>query len=863
MPPRLVPFPHTALILLLTALAVSLTVESAEAPPRIYRDRVEPHWNTNQTRFWYRNELPGDQREFVIVNPETGTRYSAFQHSRVAEALAALTGRSIDAGKLPVDTLTLGGTDDALELNGEAGRFRLDLATHQLQRVEGDTADGSLPQIDEPHPSTAAGRATSVLFDNQLREEVELFWISNDGNRVSYGRLKPGETRRQNTYAGHVWIAVRGADVVAVFEAAADPQRARITEQRSSRRSRRAEAAARRVEQRTVPSPDQRWEAFVRDHNLWIRERKSGQELPLSFDGSPGQSFRKDVQRARLMGMEYDAPEPPATLPEVFWSPDSKKLVALQTRTVPERRVNLIESSPADQLQPRLSSYPYLKPGDEIPTQRPRLFGVEPAVEVPFADSLFPHPWSLDEFRWAPDSSRFTFLYNQRGHQVLRVLAVSWPGGSDSAVTLGATAEIRAIVDENCPTFFDYSNKTYLEILDASGELLWMSERSGWNHLYRVDARTGAVKNPITQGQWVVRGVDKLDVEKGQVWFRASGVRPSEDPYHVHLMRVNLDGSGLIRLTEGDGTHEIQWSPDRRYFIDTWSRVDAPPQVELRRAEDGRLVCHLEQADAAEVLRARGRFPERFHAVGRDGTTEIWGILHRPRDFDPARRYPVIENIYAGPHGQHVPKSFRAAYRHQEELADRGFVVVQIDGMGTNWRSKKFHDVAWRNIGDAGFPDRIAWLRAAAAAYPQLDLQRVGIYGGSAGGQNALRALLAHGDFYKAAVADCGCHDNRMDKIWWNEAWLGWPIGPHYAEQSNVTQAHRLQGNLMLVVGELDKNVDPSSTLQVVNALVKADKPFDFVLIPGAGHGAAESDYGRRRRIGFFRTHLQYSPAAP
>ncbi|MCC7376903.1 MAG: prolyl oligopeptidase family serine peptidase [Verrucomicrobiales bacterium] len=827
------------------------------AAPRVYRDRVEPHWNTQQTRFWYRNDLPDDRREFVMVSLELGTRYPAFHHSRVAEQLAKLTGEAVDAGKLPVNTLEFSEAEATLELVGEAGRWRLDLATQQLNPVEGDADDAGLPQIEEPHPSASTGRPTSVLFDNRRSDEIELFWISTDGNRVSYGRLKPGKTRRQNTYAGHVWIAVRGNDTVAVFEASADPARARVTEQRNPRRSRRAEAAARRIEQKTIPSPDQGWEAFVRDHNLWIRERSSGREQALSFDASPGFSFRKDVQRARFIGMEYEAPEPPPSLPEVIWSPDSKKLIALQTRSVPERRVQLIESSPKDQLQPRLSSYPYLKPGDEIPVQRPRLFSADPAVEITFGAELFPNPWSLDEFRWDTDSRRFTFLYNQRGHQVMRVLAVSLPNET------ATSADIRALIDESCPTFFDYSNKTYLEFVEGTDDLVWMSERSGWNHLYRFNARTGALKNPITQGDWVVRGIDKVDPAKGQVWFRASGIRPGEDPYHIHLMRVNLDGTGLTRLTEGDGTHEIQWSPDRRHFLETWSRVDAPPTTELRRSDDGQRICLLEEADAGEVLAARGRLPERFHAVGRDGTTEIWGLLHRPRDFDPTRRYPVIENIYAGPHGQHVPKSFRASYRHQEELADRGFVVVQIDGMGTNWRSKKFHDVAWKNIGDAGFPDRIAWMRAAAAKFPALDLDHVGVYGGSAGGQNALRALLAHGEFYKAGVADCGCHDNRMDKIWWNEAWLGWPIGPHYAEQSNVTQAHRLQGNLMLVVGELDKNVDPSSTLQVVNALVKADKTFDFVLIPGAGHGAAESDYGRRRRIEFFQSHLQTTQRAP
>jgi dipeptidyl aminopeptidase/acylaminoacyl peptidase len=215
----------------------------------------------------------------------------------------------------------------------------------------------------------------------------------------------------------------------------------------------------------------------------------------------------------------------------------------------------------------------------------------------------------------------------------------------------------------------------------------------------------------------------------------------------------------------------------------------------------------------------------------------------------------VIEAIYAGPQDFHVPKAFRA-YFGPQALAELDFIVVQIDGMGTNWRDKKFHDVCWKNLGDAGFPDRIAWMRAAAAQHPELDLTRVGVYGGSAGGQNALRALIAHGDFYKAAAADCGCHDNRMDKVWWNELWMGWPVGPHYVEASNVAQAHRLQGKLLLTVGEMDRNVDPASTMQVVDALIRADKDFELLIVPGSNHGAGESPYAARRRQDFFVRHL-------
>jgi dipeptidyl-peptidase-4 len=325
----------------------------------------------------------------------------------------------------------------------------------------------------------------------------------------------------------------------------------------------------------------------------------------------------------------------------------------------------------------------------------------------------------------------------------------------------------------------------------------------------------------------------------------------------LHLVRYSLDDDTIVPLTEGDGNHSWEFSPDEKYLVARYSRVDLPPVTELRSMEDGKQVAVLAQADASQFVKAAGGLPRRFVAKGRDGQTDIYGMIVLPHDFEPEsdKRYPVLELIYAGPHSAHVPKSF-GRFIDLRKTADLGFIVVRIDGMGTSHRSKAFHDVCWKNLADAGFPDRIAWMRAAAEQIPQMDLQRVGIWGGSAGGQNAMRALIDHGDFYKAAFADCGCHDNRMDKIWWNELWMGWPIGPHYEQQSNVTGAHKVTGKLMLSVGELDRNVDPASTLQVVNALIKADKDFELLLIPGAGHGAGSSPYGDRRRVDFFVRHL-------
>ncbi|MDG3006357.1 S9 family peptidase [Paludisphaera mucosa] len=590
----------------------------------------------------------------------------------------------------------------------------------------------------------------------------------------------------------------------------------------SERERRRPTEEGTRESPRGEDSPDGKFSVVVRDHNLILHEKAGDKDTVLSFEGS-------DVDG-------YEA--------GVFWAPDSKRFIALRRVRGSERKVNMVASAPKDQLQPKLVTHDYLKPGDQVPVSRPHLFDVDGRKEVPIEPDLAPNPWSVDQFRWAPDSGRFTFLYNQRGHQVMRLVAVD-----------AKTGKASAIVDERPETFFCYSSKLFERRMDGSNEVIWMSERDGWNHLYLIDLVDGQVKNPITRGTWVVRGVDRVDEEKRQVWFRAGGVHADQDPYHVHHARVNFDGTGLVVLTAGDGTHEVEYSPDREFLVDAYSRVDAPPVVELRRTKDGGLVCELERADVSRLEATGWKPPQRFVAKGRDGKTDIYGIICRPRDFNPDAKYPVIENIYAGPQGYFVPKRFAPFYGHQA-LAELGFIVVQIDGMGTNERSKAFHDVCWKNLLDSGFPDRIAWLKAAAEKEKAMDLSRVGIFGGSAGGQNALAGLLTHGDFYKVGVADCGCHDNRMDKIWWNEQWMGWPIGPHYAEQSNVTLAPRLTGKLLLTVGELDRNVDPASTMQVVDALIKADKDFDLVVFPGADHGAGGSPYGERRRRDFFVRHL-------
>jgi len=678
--------------------------------------------------------------------------------------------------------------------------YRADLPDDKKQFLLVDAATGAKnPAFDHARLAEALGKAAEQPCDP---ERLPFDWLKIDDatGAVSFRAYDKGWCCAVDTFT------VTPADVE-------EP------EQRRGRRGRSPWYDQRWPANR---SPDGQWEVFVKDHQLWLRNLGSDDQYALTEDGTEEHFYER----------------------RVFWSPDSSYLVALKTLRGGDRRVYLIESSPRDQLQPKLDSYDYLKPGDAIPLTKPCLFQIAERRRIEISDALFPNPWSVDDVRWRTDSTRFTFLYNQRGHQVLRVVAVE-----------ANTGQATAIIDEQSATFIDYAGKQFSYHTPDTSEIIWMSERDGWNHLYLYDALSGTVKNQITSGNWVVRGVDHVDPERRCLWFRAGGVYADQDPYYIHYGRVNFDGTGLVWLTQGDGTHAAAFSPDRRFLVDTYSRVDMAPICELRSGETGALICELERSDLSALVATGWQVPERFAAKGRDGTTDIYGIIWRPTTFDPARQYPVIECIYAGPQDSFVPKQF-ASYHRPQSLAELGFILVQIDGMGTSNRSKAFHDVCCKNLGDAGLPDRIAWIRAAAAKYPYMDTARVGVYGGSAGGQSALGALLFHGDFYKVAVADCGCHDNRMDKIWWNELWMGWPVGPHYEEQSNVTNAAKLTGKLLLIVGELDRNVDPSSTLQVVNALIKADKDFDLLLVPGGGHGIAESPYGSRRRADFFVRHL-------
>ncbi|MBN2214866.1 MAG: DPP IV N-terminal domain-containing protein [Bacteroidales bacterium] len=570
-----------------------------------------------------------------------------------------------------------------------------------------------------------------------------------------------------------------------------------------------------------VVSPDSQFLAFIKNFNVHLKIKKTGEEYQLSHDGAEGDFYSSFFE----------------------WSPDSRFIAVNKIRDNKKQYVCFVESSPESQLQPKLHKIEYLKPGDALPVKRPSLFSAAEKKQITVNTNDFEYQYDIYNIKWWKDSRGFTFEFNQRGHQAYQVVEIDT-----------ATGAVKIIIDEKSSTFIDYSSKRYRSDVNDGEEIIWASERDGWNHLYLFDGRTGRLKNQITQGEWVVRGVERVFEKERQIIFRASGRNAGEDPYFIHYYRINFDGTGLIDLTPGPFNHNAVFSADHQYFVDCYSAADQPPVTVLCSASDGRELMQLEYADISDLLAAGWRPPEIFHTTGRDGKTQIWGNIYRPLNYDTAGSYPVIEYIYAGPHGAFVLKSFRPVPWFTC-LAELGFIVVQIDGMGTSNRSKAFHDVCWKNLKDAGFPDRIIWIKAFADKHPYVDTTRVGIFGGSAGGQNALAALLFHPDFYKVSVSSCGCHDNRMDKIWWNEQFMGYPVGPHYEECSNVVNAGKLRGRLLLIVGEIDDNVDPASTMQVVNALIDTGKEFELVVLPGENHTSG-GKYGERKRRDFFVKYL-------
>ncbi len=790
--------------------------------PGVFLRGVDAHWFASNTKFWYRNELPEGKSEFILVDAKAGSRAAAFDHKKLADALSKVNGAAVTDDKLPMRAIEFVDDGKAVRFTVGGATWRCDLSSYECVK------DGGEPVTELP----VALPAVAANSDDLIEEEDVL-------GAPEVGGAGGGGAARGARGGGRGGAAFGGAGGGG------------------------APGAGRGRGGGPANSPDGRWSATIQNNNIVLTQGNAN-DTPLTTDGTAENSYTF-----------------------LNFSPDSTSLVAWRMTPGDRKEVYRIQSSPPGQngatgggvgrAVPLTSVYAL--PGDKFDTYELNIFNLatkkQSKPDIGLLDMSPGGTSPTPAIRWRTDGFHFTFEKYDRGHQRLRVIE----GNAHSGTT-------RNIIDEQTKTFLwtahtdqDIRLLTYL----GENEIIYASEIDGWRHYYLIDAKTPAdessAKVPemkhITKGEWIVRGFDNardnahpaVDSQNRVLYFKASGVYPNQDPYLVHYGHINFDGTGLVWMTEGDGTHTITYSPDYQYIIDTYDRADWPGATELRRVSDGKLVCKLETADASHSNWIK---PEVFTAKGRDGKTDIWGLFYKPKDFDPSKKYPVIENIYAGPHGSFVPKTFamhppRGSHMIGDDLGFdellllQGYIIVHVDGMGTANRSRAFHDVCWQNLADAGFPDRILWMKALAAKYPFIDISNVGIFGTSAGGQSTMAALLHHPEFYKVGVANSGCHDNRMDKATWNEQWMGYPVGPQYAASSNVDNAGKLEGRLQLVVGELDTNVPPESTFRVVDALIKAHKDFELVVVPGADHGAIlpNETLVQDKLVGFFDHYIK------
>ncbi|KAM3536868.1 hypothetical protein ARSEF1564_010209 [Beauveria bassiana] len=786
---------------------------------------IIPRWLPGSTSvFWYRREVSNDKFMFFLIDCDRGHRALAFDHEKLASKLSR-DGQLVEDDALPFSWIDI-------DKNAECVRFK-----HQdkvwkftqdgtLTEWEGDFYEGRFDQGCEEIASPWSREPASITLVNQTTKRIDFKWISNDGDARFCGPLQSGRSRVVNSWLYHYWR-------LELYKSA--PRRS-VAFQLKSRRctvviedsplglslSWRTDPLMENDDLDDVSGQDidPRLEPFLRKGNVWVR-KSNGSESQVSFRGFNDNEFK-----------------------DIYASPDGHFAIAMQCKPASKASLHLIDVMPQDQFRPKLVTEEYLRAGDNVEVKRPCLFNLTTRAEVFVDNSLFANPYAITSIGWSSDSQKYYFVFNERGHQHLRLLEINRNG------------KVKILAEEKSDTFVDYHQKTYFKLLPDTKEFLWASERDNWNHIYLFDLNNGTLKCQITKGEWNVHSIDHVNVKKRKLWVRALGIMPDQDPYYAHLIRVNFDGSMLQVITEGHGSHSWQWGPGRRFLIDTWSRVDYLPRSTVRDAETGKEVVFLQQEQLSPGLEGKWRPVERFNAPGRDGKTQIYGILVYPRDLDTTKSYPVIEFIYAGPQDFYTAKAFRPSTDFRV-LADKGYIVVRSDGMGTNWRSKTFHNVCYKNVKDAGFPDRIAWMRAAAKSRPFMDLSRVGCYGYSAGGQNAAAAVIHHADFYKAAVAGAGSHDNRLGVLLWSEMFMGYPVDESYDECSNVTHAHKLGGALMLCIGGMDNNVDPASTLRLGHKLIEADKDFDMVIVPKDAHHAGETPWAERKMFAFFKKHLQ------
>ena len=584
-------------------------------------------------------------------------------------------------------------------------------------------------------------------------------------------------------------------------------------------------------------SPNKKWTAFAKEYNLFIKSSGNNETKQLSEKGEKGYEYATYYAWDDIIeGENGNRPERFA----VEWSPDSKWIYAdiVDLRTA--EKMYLLDFSIDSLYRPKLLSYYRGSPGDTTMVYvEPVFFNVESGKEIKTNLPRSTHINSTD-VTWSKNSDLVFLESTSRGFQ------------NKSIHTLDLkTEKLEQLYTESSKTNID--NFVY-KLAEDSGLLFFLSEKSGWRQLYSLDLKTKK-ENALTSGSYYINSIERIDEKEKTIYFLASAKEKGRNPYYQNLYSISFQGKNLKLLTPEDRHHQISFSPDGKYFVDNFSTVNIPTITVLRKSSDGKILLELGRADVSQLKNWEA--PEIFTATARDGKTLIYGALWKPTNFDSSKKYPVIEMSYTGPHTQVFPKSFVQALSWQS-YAELGFVVVVVDGLGSSGRSKKFHDYSYKNLG-GGLEDHILAIQQLGQKYNWVDTSRVGIFGHSAGGYDAGRAVLAYPDFYKVAVASAADHDHRMEKAWWPEMYMGWPVDSAYHLQSNITNASNLKGKLLLVHGGIDENVNPSATFKLAEALINADKQFDMLILPSQRHGFKGNHlkYFTKVRWNYFIEHLR------
>lgn len=727
---------------------------SYNTTPLVFGAGVRPNFIGTTDNFWHRVTRP-EGAEFMLVNAAKGSRTTAFDHGKLAAALSKATATTVEAAKLPFQTIEFTEDLSAVTVSVAGKNLKCTLAQYTCN------ADATAT------PRRAGGRGAGRAF----------------GPRTD------------------------------------------------------------------SPSPDGKKTIVLKNYNLYVRDIATGAETQLTTDGVKDFGYATD-----------NAGWTKSTQPIVLWSPDSKKIATFQQDERGVGEMYLVNTSVG---HPKLEAWKYPLPGDEVITTIQRvIIDIETKKMTRLKMGADQHRSTLcddikcrgsewADVQWSPDGSKLAFVSTSRDHKQARLREAD-----------AATGVIREINEEAVETQYESGDgKVNWQVLYGSDEYLWYSEKSGWGHMYLGNWKTGKITGQITSGEWLVRQVLRVDEKERVIYFLGAGREKGRDPYFSHLYRIGLDGKGLQLLTPEDANHEITLAPSGKFFFDSYSKPDVAP-VAVWRDNKGKLISSLEKADVSKLISAGWKPPIPFSVKARDGVTDLYGLLFVPTNVDPKKKYPIVNHIYPGPQSGSVgSRSFSAARGDCQALAELGFVVFELDGMGNPTRSKKFHDFYYGNMGDNTLPDQIAGMKQIAARYPYIDLNRAGIYGHSGGGFATADAMFRYPDFFKVGISEAGNHDNRNYEDDWGERYVGLlkknaDGTTNYDDQANQSLAKNLKGKLLLAHGTMDNNVPPYNTLLVVNELIKANKDFDLIMLPNRNHGFGNEPYMVRRRWDYFVKYL-------